>query len=92
MLRKWQDECVTKALAKYGAGDHHFFCQATPGAGKTVVAASISLQLLDRKMVDLVVCFSPQKEIAEGIEKTFSSVLNGSFSGGLGSLGVSLTY
>ncbi|MCO7025381.1 diguanylate cyclase, partial [Vibrio paracholerae] len=49
MLRKWQHDCATQALNKYLSGRSHFFCQATPGAGKTVFAAEVAKRLLESK-------------------------------------------
>ncbi|NOH97823.1 DEAD/DEAH box helicase family protein [Vibrio sp. 99-70-13A1] len=92
MLRKWQIECSARAFEKYQKGNSHFFCQATPGAGKTVLAATVALKLLNHEMIDLVLCFSPSVTVAEGIKNTFSKILERSFSGGLGSIGKSLTY
>ncbi|SEF40309.1 DEAD/DEAH box helicase [Vibrio hangzhouensis] len=92
MLRKWQQECSERALQNYKNMQHHFFCQATPGAGKTVLAAHIASRLLKDDMVDLVLCFSPSLTVSDGIKRTFSAVLNCTFNGGLGSIGQSLTY
>lgn len=92
MLRKWQSECSDKALEKYAIGHSHFFCQATPGAGKTVLAANVASKLLQNDMVDLVLCFSPSLTVAGGIRKTFSSILSCTFNGGMGAIGQSLTY
>ncbi|ELA6925197.1 DEAD/DEAH box helicase family protein [Vibrio parahaemolyticus] len=92
MLRKWQQECSEKALKNYKSSQHHFFCQATPGAGKTVLAATIASRLLKDGMVDLILCFSPSLTVSDGIKRTFSEVLNRAFTGGLGSIGQSLTY
>jgi superfamily II DNA or RNA helicase len=71
---------------------NHFFCQATPGAGKTVLAATIASKLLQGGMVDLVLCFSPSLTVSEGIKRTFSQTLNCTFNGSLGTIGQSLTY
>lgn len=92
MLRKWQSECLNKALDKYAANHSHFFCQATPGAGKTILAANIASKLLQNDMVDLVLCFSPSLTVSDGIKKTFSSILGHTFNGGMGAIGQSLTY
>ncbi|WP_394244936.1 DEAD/DEAH box helicase [Vibrio astriarenae] len=92
MLRFWQGECSDDAFEKYSNRYNHFFCQATPGAGKTVLAANIASRLLKSNMIDLVLCFSPSLAVAEGIKKTFSNTLKCSFSGELGSIGRSLTY
>ncbi|MBF4249529.1 diguanylate cyclase [Vibrio anguillarum] len=92
MLRQWQVECSEKALQKFRENQQHFFCQATPGAGKTVLAATVASRLLNNDMVDLVLCFSPSLTVSDGIKRTFSQILNCTFNGGLGSIGQSLTY
>lgn len=92
MLRHWQLKCSEKALQKYRNNQKHFFCQATPGAGKTVLAATVASRLLKDGLVDLVLCFSPSLTVSDGIKKTFSKTLNCTFNGGLGSIGRSLTY
>ncbi|WP_101960792.1 DEAD/DEAH box helicase [Vibrio harveyi] len=92
MLRQWQTECAAKAIQKFRAKHQHFFCQATPGAGKTVLAATVASRLLRDDLIDLVLCFSPSLTVADGIKRTFSQTLNCTFNGGLGSIGQSLTY
>ncbi|MGR5556319.1 DEAD/DEAH box helicase [Vibrio fortis] len=92
MLRVWQHECVQLAHAKYKNGASHFLAQATPGAGKTIMAASLALKLLDEKMIDFVVCFSPSKVVATSIEKTFAKYLGCKFKGQIGDKGISITY
>ncbi|CAV18522.1 DEAD/DEAH box helicase [Vibrio atlanticus] len=92
MLREWQSECSERALKKYQSNGSHFFCQATPGAGKTVLAANIASRLLQSDMADLVLCFSPSLTVSDGIKRTFSSILNCTFNGGMGAIGQSLTY
>ncbi|MBF4253405.1 diguanylate cyclase, partial [Vibrio anguillarum] len=59
MLRDWQRDCSMRALTKYQGEQSHFFCQATPGAGKTILAAEIAKRLLAGNLIDLVLCFSP---------------------------------
>ena len=92
MLRKWQAGCAENALNKYKGNQPHFFCQATPAAGKTVLAAEVASRLLEADMIDLVLCFSPSLTVSDGIKRTFSRVLGCTFNGGLGSIGQSLTY
>ncbi|RZP72470.1 diguanylate cyclase [Vibrio vulnificus] len=72
MLRKWQAECVAQALEKYESGSNHFFCQATPGAGKSIMSATLAKTLLDKGMIDLILCFSPSVAVADGMRATFS--------------------
>ncbi len=92
MLRDWQRDCSMRALTKYQGEQSHFFCQATPGAGKTILAAEIAKRLLAGNLIDLVLCFSPTLSVADNIKGTFSKTLHCTFNGGLGSIGQSLTY
>lgn len=92
MLRTWQSECIKQALSKYFSGKSHFLCQATPGAGKTIMAAELTKVLFDMGEIDFVLCFSPSLSVAEGIKSTFSRVLECTFNGEIGSIGVSSTY
>lgn len=92
MLRTWQSVCIKQALSKYFSGRSHFLCQATPGAGKTIMAAQLTKELFDMGEIDFVLCFSPSLSVAEGIKSTFSKVLECTFNGEIGSIGVSSTY
>lgn len=92
MLRKWQSECAEQAIEKYKTGASHYFCQATPGAGKTTLASEIASRLLKANMIDFILCFAPSLSVVDGIKKTFSQKLKCTFSGNLGSIGQSLTY
>jgi len=66
MLRTWQSECIKQALNKYFSRGSHFLCQATPGAGKTIMAAQLAKELFDIGEIDFVLCFSPSLSVAEG--------------------------
>lgn len=92
MLRKWQEECLVTAKEHYAALNKHFFCLATPGAGKTVLASEIAAYLFKTNQIDFVICFSPSSEVATGIKKSFSKRLNCNFDGVIGSVGCSYTY
>ncbi|MEH0672117.1 DEAD/DEAH box helicase [Vibrio owensii] len=93
MLRTWQAECVSQAINKFVSNRRpHFFCQATPGAGKTIMASEVAKRLFEEDMIDLVLCFSPSLSVAEGMKKTFAWKLKCPFNGGLGSCGGSYTY
>ncbi|WP_437181349.1 DEAD/DEAH box helicase [Pseudomonas oryzihabitans] len=70
----------------------HFFCQATPGAGKSRMAAEIAKEMLKAGLIDLVLCFAPSRQVVEGLTKTFSEVLCRPFDGKLGSIGIACTY
>ena len=91
MLRSWQKSCLSQAINFY-KNEKHYFCLATPGAGKTVLAAEIAKVLLQKGDVDYVICLAPSKSVCEGIVQTFSRVLKNPFSGRLGSVGVAITY
>ncbi|EMW9162704.1 DEAD/DEAH box helicase family protein [Vibrio cholerae] len=92
MLRKWQSDCIEAAINKYQSSSKHFLTQATPGSGKTIMSAYLSKHLVNADMVDLILCFSPSVNVANGFATTFAGVLQCSFNGKLGSLGTSLTY
>jgi superfamily II DNA or RNA helicase len=90
-LRKWQIECVERALSTYRS-QSHFLCHATPGAGKTVMVASVAKALFQRDKIDFVICFSPSRAVAKNVALTFSQILGRSFSGQIGAAGGSYTY
>lgn len=90
-LRRWQCECINKALGHFSA-EQHFFCQATPGAGKTRMAAELALKLLEQEKIDVVICFAPSCQVVEGLQRTFEGVLQRPFDGQIGAAGVALTY
>lgn len=92
MLREWQRQCVEKTIQHYHAGGKHFLCLATPGAGKTVMAAQVATNMLERNHIDLVVCFTPSLIVSSSIKKTFSSTLGCQFNGGIGAVGGTYTY
>ena len=92
MLRHWQSECIRKAMRQYQKGQRHFFCQATPGAGKTKMSAELARNMLDTGLIDLVVCFAPSREVVSGFRSTLEGTIGKTFDGRLGSLGVALTY
>ncbi|MCY9844550.1 DEAD/DEAH box helicase [Vibrio caribbeanicus] len=92
MLRPWQSACIEIAVNKFASGSQHFLAQATPGAGKTLMAANLAKRLFEINSIDIVVCFSPSKEISDSIKEIFSSVLACEFDGKIGSVGCSITY
>lgn len=91
-LRKWQSECIKKALLHYSSGAQHFLTLATPGAGKTIYATQLARELVDSLMVDLVMCFSPTAIVAVDFSDSLSSEFNSRFDGKLGAMGYSTTY
>ncbi len=92
MLRVWQERCLTAVKKHYAANHKHFFCLATPGAGKTVLASEVAAYLFEFDQIDFVICFSPASEVANSIKKSFSKRLNCNFDGVIGSVGCSYTY
>jgi superfamily II DNA or RNA helicase len=92
MLRMWQKKCLSAVKKHYASNHKHFFCLATPGAGKTVLASEVAAYLFESEQIDFVICFSPSSEVANGIKKSFSKRLNCSFDGVIGSIGCSYTY
>lgn len=90
-LRDWQNRCITKALAHFNVTPH-FFCQATPGAGKTRMAAELASRLLEQGRIDLVMCFAPSCQVVEGFRSTFAAVLGRRLDGQIGAVGAAYTY
>lgn len=90
-LRRWQGRCIKKALAHFNT-ERHFFCQATPGAGKTRMAAELARRLLEQGKIDLVLCFAPSCQVVEGFRSTFAKVLGMRLDGQLGAIGAAHTY
>ena len=90
-LRTWQQECVETALTHYQT-QKHFLCLATPGAGKTTMAAEVASRLLEQNAIDFVLCFAPSLAVVSGIKNTFSYRLKDRFDGRIGSCGGTYTY
>lgn len=90
-LRDWQFSCIDTALEHFSSTPH-FFCQATPGAGKTRMAAELASRLLEQDRIDLVLCFAPSCQVVEGFRSTFAAVLGRRLDGQLGAAGAALTY
>ncbi|MDF0730020.1 DEAD/DEAH box helicase family protein [Pseudomonas entomophila] len=90
-LRTWQHSCIDAALETYRASPH-FLCQATPGAGKSRMAAETAKRLLSQNAIDFVLCFGPSCQIVNGLANTFAKVLGKPFDGRLGAIGAAITY
>ncbi|WP_282111207.1 DEAD/DEAH box helicase [Shewanella algicola] len=91
-LRKWQAECIDQALKKYEQGESHFLALATPGAGKTIMASALTKRMLERDLVDVVLCFSPSATVCIDFCETLEMVVGERFDGLLGARGRSMTY
>lgn len=92
MLREWQQGCAEAALEKYLSGSPHFVCLASPGAGKTVMAAEVAKRMLELDLVDLIICFAPSSAVVASVESSFARILKRSFCGGFGAIGAAYTY
>lgn len=90
-LRTWQRLCIDAALHTYQTSPH-FFCQATPGAGKSRMAAELAGRLISQDTIDFVLCFGPSCQIVTGLANTFSKVLGRPFDGRIGASGTAITY
>lgn len=84
LLRHWQEDCASLALQKFQLRQRHFMALATPGAGKTVMAAVVAKRLFDANEIDYVVCFAPSVAVLNSMRTTFSSVLAKPMHGQLG--------
>ena len=91
-LRHWQADCVDLVLHRFSTGQKHFFVLATPGSGKTVMAATAAKELFSKNQIDYVVCFAPSLSVVEGMRATFSTILNRSMNGQLGAAGGVLAF
>ena len=91
-LRHWQEKCASLALQKFQRRQRHFMALATPGAGKTVMAAVVAKRLFDANEIDYVVCFAPSVAVLNSMRTTFSSVLAKPMHGQLGAAGGVYTY
>ncbi|MBZ0059578.1 MULTISPECIES: DEAD/DEAH box helicase [unclassified Leclercia] len=90
-LRQWQQDCVNDALKIY-QNARHFLCLATPGAGKTRMAAELAFRLYKSGKIDFVLCFSPSVSVSKSIHDTFSQRFGARFDGVIGAVGCSYTY
>lgn len=91
-LRKWQSECVEKALKQYSVGQEHFLALATPGAGKTIMGSELAKRLFEQDMIDLVFCFAPSRIVAYDFSQSLTQSIDARFDGLIGAKGNSQTY
>ena len=91
-LRYWQERCVSAAIRRFNLGQKHFMVLATPGAGKTVMAAAVAKRLVDESKIDYVVCFAPSVAVVKSMQSTFSNLLAVPMHGKLGAIGGVYTY
>lgn len=91
-LRAWQAECINKALNLYSSGNNHFMCLATPGAGKTTMAAVLAKELFEQQLIDIVLCLSPSSIVSHDFRTELEKQCAKRLDGSLGSHGCALTY
>lgn len=91
-LREWQQRCVAQAVQQLSPTRRHFLCQATPGAGKMLMAAVLAGQLLQRGDVDFVLYLGPSREVVSRAAQTLSEVTGLAMDGQLGARGGCYTY
>ena len=91
-LRVWQRECIEQAVSQYKAGQPHFLCLATPGAGKTLMASILAKSLISENLIDLVVCITPSLIVSDDFRFELEKQLGKKLDGKLGSIGRCLTY
>ncbi|WP_026179930.1 DEAD/DEAH box helicase family protein [Hahella ganghwensis] len=91
ILRRWQEACIDLAIDFY-CNKKHFLCLATPGAGKSTMAAELSARLILSDKIDFVLCFAPSLEVVSGLEKSFEKSLGRRFDGRIGAIGGAYTY
>jgi superfamily II DNA or RNA helicase len=90
-LRNWQSECIAQALEHFETRSH-FFCQATPGAGKTTMSTELAAKLYEDGKVDFVLCFSPSISVSNGFHAALSKRFDRRFDGKVGAIGGTYTY
>ncbi|MEL0616449.1 DEAD/DEAH box helicase family protein [Cobetia marina] len=91
-LRAWQARCIETALQRLSDQRPHFLCQATPGAGKMLMAAVLTEELILNGSIDHVIYLGPTSAVVERARETFSQILGRPMQGRLGDVGIALTY
>lgn len=97
-LRGWQSECINSAISKFTSSTDsrdfkkHFLALATPGAGKTIMAATLARKMYELGLIDLVLCFSPSSIVSSDFSDELTAQFKTEFNGKVGSLGDAFTY
>ena len=91
-LRPWQAECLQQALQTLSDTRPHFLCQATPGAGKMLMAAVLADELISRGDIDYILYLGPTRSVVERATETLSQVTGQDMHGRLGATGAGFTY
>lgn len=56
------------------------------------MAAELAKVLLERKEIDLILCFAPSRQVVDGFRRTFAEVLGRRLDGLIGAVGAVCTY
>ena len=97
-LRRWQSKCINSAISKFTSSvdssdlKKHFLALATPGAGKTIMAATLARKMYELGLIDLVLCFSPSSIVSSDFSDELTAQFKTEFNGKVGSLGDAFTY
>lgn len=91
-LRDWQKRCIHRALGSLSPAHPHFLCQATPGAGKMLMAAVLAQHLLQRGDIDFVLYLGPSRDVVKRAQSTLTDVIGQPMNGELGARGGCFTY
>ncbi|AMD01543.1 DEAD/DEAH box helicase [Halomonas chromatireducens] len=91
-LRSWQATCLQQALKSLSDNRPHFLCQATPGAGKMLMAAVLADELLGQGDIEYVIYLGPTRAVVERAVQALSQVTGQPMHGQLGAIGAGLTY
>lgn len=91
-LRLWQTQCVDLALHTLSDQRPHFLCQATPGAGKMLMAAVLTRELMACDAIDYVIYLGPTTSVVARASETLGRVTGRAMHGRLGAGGAAFTY
>lgn len=91
-LRDWQKRCIHQALGSLSPAKPHFLCQATPGAGKMLMAAVLAHRLIQAGEIDFVLYLGPSRDVVKRAENTLAEVTGQAMNGALGARGGCFTY
>ncbi|WP_304525774.1 DEAD/DEAH box helicase [Halomonas sp. I5-271120] len=91
-LRPWQARCIEQALQTLSDTHPHFLCQATPGAGKMLMAAVLADELMQSDAIDLVIYLGPTTAVVERAQIIFEQITGRAMHGRLGAAGAAFTY
>lgn len=91
-LRDWQKRCIHQALGSLSPAKPHFLCQATPGAGKMLMAAVLAHRLIQAGEIDFVLYLGPSRDVVSRAENTLTGVTGLAMNGALGARGGCFTY